>query len=270
LVPESAIAQRLVRAKNKLRAEGVRFDLPAEPGLVHRLDTVLEVVYLIFNEGYEAHLGDALIRKDLCDEAIYLCKSIVDHRIVKTPKVYALLALMLLQASRLEARTNANGDLLLLSEQDRRLWDWEMIGHGLYYLGLSAEGEELTGYHLQAGVAAKHVVAKDYQSTDWAGILDDYEALLIITSSPVIQLNHAVALAMVHGPEAGLQELSVLKDHPALQKYHLLYATLGELYEKYGDPQAAAENYSRALSLSANEVERRFLEKKLELASRAM
>jgi RNA polymerase sigma factor (sigma-70 family) len=267
LLSEAAIAQRLVRAKNKLRVEGVRFELPPESELVHRLDTVLEILYLIFNEGYDAHLGDTLVRKDLCDESIHLCKSILEHRFGKTPKVYALLALMLLQASRLNARTDAAGELLLLAEQDRKLWDRMTIQEGLYYLGLSAQGDELTEYHLQAGIAARHAVAKDYESTDWAGILDDYDVLLKISPSPVILLNHAVALAMVHGTEAGLRELIELKDHPSMQKYRLLYATMGELYERSGNINSAVESYRMALSLTTNIIERRFLEKKLKQAT---
>ena len=262
LLPEPTIAQRLVRAKNKLRAEQVPFVLPLESELVHRLDTVLEVLYLIFNEGYEAHLGDSLIRKELCHEAIHLCKTIANHRLGKTPEVHALLALMLLQASRLPARTDADGNLILLSEQHRAAWDHRMIREGVYYLELSAQGDKLTPYHLQAGIAARHAAAKDYESTDWTGILEDYDVLCEIAPSPVILLNHAVALAMVQGAEKGLQVLLKLKDQPSLRKYHLLYATIGELYERCGEFRSAASSYRQALKLASNAVERRFLEKK--------
>ena len=263
LLPEATIAQRLVRAKNKLRAEGVQFELPPTTELAQRLDMVLEVLYLIFNEGYDAHLGDALVRKDLCDEAIHLCRLIAGHPVGKNPRVHALLSLMLLQASRLNARTNPDGELIVLQEQDRALWDQHMIQEGLYHLGLSAQGDALTEYHLQAGIAAKHAVAKDYESTDWAGILDDYEGLLEMAPSPVVMLNHAVALAMVRGTEAGLHELARLKDHPSLQKYHWLYATMGELYGRNGEAEAARRSYHEALRLTTNKVEQRFLEKKL-------
>ena len=180
--------------------------------------------------------------------------------------VYALLALMLLHAARLDARTGANGDLLLLAEQDRALWDPGLIREGIYYLGLSAQGDVLSEYHLQAGIAARHALAKDYQGTDWAGILDDYRALLELSPTPVVMLNHAVAVAMLHGPQAGLQELSRLKDHPTLQNYHLLPATFGELYERNGEFELAAQSYCEALELAVNEVERRFLERKLDKA----
>jgi len=263
LQSEATIAQRLVRAKSKLRAEDVRFELPPTSELVHRLDAALEILYLIFNEGYESHLGGSLVRKDLCYEAIYLCSSIAEHPIGRTPKVHALLALMLLQASRLNARTDANGDILLLAEQDRTSWDQGLIEEGIYYLGLSAEGDKLSEYHLQAGIAVKHALAADYDSTDWAGILDDYEALLEVAPTPVVMLNHAVAVAMLHGAEAGLRELSSLRDDPSLQKYHLLPATFGELYERNGEFESARRSYREALKLTGNEVELRFLERKL-------
>jgi RNA polymerase sigma-70 factor (ECF subfamily) len=208
-------------------------------------------------------MGDSLLRTDLCYEAIYLCRLITENPLGRTPKAHALLALMLLQSSRLNARTNADGDLILLEGQDRSLWDQGMIQSGLFHLGLSAEGGELTEYHLQAGIAAKHAVAKNYESTDWAGILDDYDTLLKTAPSPVVMLNRIVALATVHGVDAGLQELSKLENHSSLQKYHLLYATMGELDERSGNVESAMESYHKALSLTTNEVERRFLEKKL-------
>ena len=267
LLPVPTIAQRLVRAKKRLRDEAVRFEFPQESELVHRLDTVLKVLYLIFNEGYDVHLGDTLIRKDLCYEAIYLCKCLAEHPHGKIPKVHALLALMLLQASRLNARTNAEGDLLPLAEQDRVYWDQSMIQNGLYYLGHSSQGDELTTYHLEAGIAARHAVARDYESTDWTGILEDYDTLLEIAPSPVVKLNRAVAIAMVHGTEAGLHELLELQNHPSMQKYHLLYATMGELHGRSGNFNSSAESYRMALSMTTNNVERRFLENKLKQAT---
>lgn len=263
LVPEATIAQRLVRAKNKLRMENVRFELPQSEDLTIRLDVVLEVLYSIFNEGYESHSGEALVRKDLCLEAIYLCGLLVDHAIGKTPKAHALLSLMLLQASRLDARTDEHGNILLMAEQNRGQWNHSMIKAGMYYLGLSAEGEQLTEYHLQAAIAARHATAADDASTDWAGILEDYETLKDLVPSPVVLLNYAVALANVHGSKAGLRELTRLKNLPALKKYHLLYATFGELYARCGDAPSAMNSYREAIALTSNATERHFLEKKL-------
>lgn len=267
LLPETAISQRLVRAKNKLRTAGIRFELPPEAEMIDRLDVVLEVLYLIFNEGYDAHLGEALVRKDLCHEAIYLCSLVTKHPIGKTPKARALLALMLLQGSRLDVRTDEHGDIILLAEQDRALWNQEMIRQGLHKLGLSAEGNELTDYHLQAAIAARHASAKDYESTDWAGILEDYKTLMEIAPTPIVMLNYAVATAMVHGTKAGLRELSKLKEQEILQNYHLLPATFGELYERNREYELAERSYREALALTANKVEQRFLERKIKKLS---
>lgn len=263
LVPEATMAQRLVRAKARLRTLGAHFEPPEGDSLTDRLDAVLGVLYLLFNEGYDAHAGEVLIRQELCYEAIYLCKLTASHPLGGAPRTHALLALMYLQASRLNARADANGDLILLAEQNRSLWDRTLIQEGLFHLGLSAQGNAMTEYHLQAAIAAKHAVAESYEQTDWTGILNDYEALLEIAPSPVVQLNFAVAFAMVNGVDAGLQELMKLKDDPSLQQYYLLPATMGELYERNSSFADAVQCYRAALTLTANEAERRFLVRKL-------
>jgi RNA polymerase sigma factor (sigma-70 family) len=263
LVPEATMAQRLVRAKARLRTAGARFELPESGSLTERLDVVLDVLYLLFNEGYEAHAGERLLREELCLEAIHLCRLVVTHSPGRSPRAHALLALMYLQAARLKARIDMNGDLILLPEQDRSMWNREMIRAGLMYLELSAEGDKLSEFHLQAAIAAKHAVAESFDQTDWAGILDDYAALLEIDSSPVVKLNHAVAIATVHGSQAGLQVLAELKEEASLKNYHLLYATFGELYERDGNLQQALQSYREALALTENEAELRFLQKKL-------
>ena len=264
LIPEAATAQRLVRAKARLRAMGARFALPESGSLTERLDVVLDVLYLLFNEGYEAHAGERLFREELCREAIYLCKVAVNRPMGRSPRAHALLALMYLQAARLTARIDAGGDLILLGEQDRSLWNREMIREGLMYLERSADGETLSEFHWQAAVAARHAVAETFDQTDWAGILDDYGALLEIAPSPVVKLNHAVAIAMIHGPQAGLRLLLKLKDEASLKKYHLLYATVGELYERMDNFQEAKKHYQQALALTDNEAEQRFLQKKIQ------
>lgn len=249
LVPEATMAQRLVRAKTKLRMVSARFGLPESGALTDRLEVVLNVLYLLFNEGYEAHTGERLLREELCLEAIHLCRLVATHPITGEPRAHALLALMLLQAARLKARTDANGDLMLLAEQDRSLWNREMIHEGLIHLGLSAEGDILSEFHLQAAIAAKHATAETFEQTDWAAILDDYSMLLEIAPSPIVKLNRAVAIAMVYGSRAGLQPLRKLRDDVSLRKYHLLHATLGELYERSGNIQEAAASYREALTL---------------------
>jgi RNA polymerase sigma-70 factor (ECF subfamily) len=263
LVPEATMAQRLVRAKARLRTTVARFDLAESGLLTERLDVVLDVLYLLFNEGYEAHVGERLLREELCQEAIHLCRLVVTHRVGRSPRAHALLALMLLQAARLRARTDVNGDLILLAEQDRSLWDRAMIQEGLLRLGQSAEGETVSEFHLQAAIAAKHAVAETFDQTDWAAILDDYNTLIEIAPSPVVKLNHAVAAAMVHGSQAGLELLMQLRDDAALRKYHLLHATFGELYERSGNLQAAAASYREARALTENQAEQRFLQVKL-------
>ena len=263
LVPEATMAQRLVRAKVKLRMTGSRFELPESGSLTKRLDAVLDVLYLLFNEGYEAHAGERLLREELCLEAVHLCRLLITHPAGQSPRAHALLALMWLQAARLKARIDVNGDLILLAEQDRSLWHREMIHEGLRHLELSAAGDAISEFHLQAAIAAKHAVAETFEQTDWNGILDDYCALLETAPSPVVKLNHAVAVAMVHGSQAGLELLLKLQEDASLEKYHLLYAAIGELYERSGDFQKAWHSYREALALTENEPERRFLQKKL-------
>jgi len=263
LVPEATMAQRLVRAKQKLRTARARFELPDDGSLAERLGAALDVLYLIFNEGYDAHSGATLIRQELCHEAIYLCRLIASHPVGDTPRTHALLALMLLQASRLNARTDLFGDVVLLAEQDRSQWDRQMIAEGLIQLGFSAQGDTLTEFHLQAAIAAKHAQAENYDVTDWAGIVADYEALLEVAPPPVIRLNHAVAVAMAHGVQDGLDLLLKLQDDPTLRRYYLFHATLAELYKRSGNEDNAAQSYRTALELTDNEVEKRFLERAL-------
>jgi RNA polymerase sigma-70 factor (ECF subfamily) len=264
LAQESTIAQRLVRAKRFLRERAVAFGVPNPTDLPPRLDAVLEVLYLLFNEGYSASLGEDLVRADLCAEAIRLGLIVAQHPAGDVPKSHALLALMLLQAARLPGRTDAAGDLLTLEEQDRRLWDHSMAAMGLEALARSAAGDEVTPYHIQAAIAACHAVAPTYAETDWNRILAHYDELLaMLPASPVVLLNHAVALAMVRGPQAGLAELLQLRALPGMRAYHLLHATSAELWSRLGNREEACVEYERALALALTEPERRFLQRKL-------
>jgi RNA polymerase sigma-70 factor (ECF subfamily) len=264
LIEEPTIAQRLVRAKRRLREERISFKVPEAAELAARLEAVLEVLYLLFNEGYNAHVGEDLIRHDLCDEAIRLTALLADHPVGNRPKVHALLALMLLQASRLPARVDTGGNLLLLSEQDRSLWDQALIQRGLYHLSQAGQGDELTEYHLQAGIAACHAMSPSYESTDWKCILSFYDTLVSMNHSPVVALNRAVALAMLEGPETGIEALEKIKSLPPMKSYYLFPATLAEFYAQMGNRQRAAECYRQALALAGTEPERRFLLKKRE------
>ncbi len=263
LAKETTIAQRLVRAKRLLREEGVTFELPSPAEILSRLDSVLEVLYLLFNEGYTAHRGESLVRADLCQEAVRLVSLVVRHPSTDLPKSHALLALMLFQAARLPARIGESGDLFLLGEQDRALWDRRLMHQGFIHLDRSAEGEEFTPYHLQAAIAACHAAAASYELTDWAQIVRLYDQLMALNPSPVVALNRAVALAKWRGPEAGIRTLEQISEHPAMKYYYLLPATLGELWCELGDTEKAAASFRQALSCSCSEPERRFLQKKL-------
>jgi RNA polymerase sigma-70 factor (ECF subfamily) len=263
LTQETTIAQRLVRAKRTLRTQRIPFAVPDAAELPARLDSVLDVLYLLFNEGYSAHAGENLVRHDLCAEAIRLTSLLADHPTGDQPAVHALLALMLLQAARLPARTNAAGDLLLLEAQDRALWDRRLIDRGLRELQRSACGDELTEYHLQAGIAACHAVAPSYAATDWPRILADYDELMALSTSPVVALNRAVALAMVRGPRAGLDAVDQVGELPGMAGYHLFHATRAELLRRTDDEAGALESYELALDHTATDPERRFLMKKI-------
>jgi len=269
LAKEPTVAQRLVRAKRLIRDEGVAFDLPSEAEMSARLDSVLEVLYLLFNEGYTAHAGENLVRADLAQEAIRLCSLLIRHPATDRPKCHALLALMMFQAARLPARVGESGELALLAEQDRSLWDRRMIYLAYKHLGAAAEGEEFTEYHLQAAIAACHAAASSYALTDWAEIVRLYDLLVALNPSPVIALNRAVAIAKWKGPEAGIRAIEDIVQHPALQHYYLLPATLGELWSEMGNVRKAADFYRQALTRPCSEPERRFLSKRLEATSKA-
>lgn len=269
LARPAAVAQRLVRAKRRLRRERIGLAIPAAAALPERLESVLDVLYLLFNEGYTAHGGDNLVRAELCGEAIRLARIVVAHPPTDRPPVRALLALMLLQASRLAARADEAGDLRLLAEQDRSRWDQAAIAEGLRYLDRAAEGDTVTVYHVEAAIAACHAVAADEASTDWPYVLQLYDDLLALRPSPVVALNRAIALAMVAGPAAGIRALESLSRHRALARYHLWPAALGALWWRAGSPETAARYYRAALALPSSGPERRFLERRLAECERA-
>jgi RNA polymerase sigma-70 factor (ECF subfamily) len=263
LAQEAAVAQRLVRVKRLIRDRDIPLELPVPSEMVGRLESVLEVLYLIFNEGYAAHSGESLVRHDLVHEAIRLTRPLTQHPATALPRTQALLALMLLQAARIPARAGDNGDLFLLEQQDRFTWDRAMIADGLRHLDASARGTEVSAYHLQAGIAAAHAVARTYADTDWAGIVSLYDALLDLEPSPVVALNRAIAVSRAQGPDAGLRELESLREDPTLSRYVLFHATLAELSRETGDVRAAERHYRAALALPSSEPARRFLVKKL-------
>lgn len=263
LTTEAAIAKRLTRAKQKIRDEHIPFEIPAGEELSRRLDAVLQTLYLLFNEGYKASSGDHLIREELCHEAIRLGLLLAEHPTGNQPATHALVALMLLNAARLPARTDCEGNILRLQEQDRSTWNQVMIARGLSHLSASAAGETLSAYHLQAGIAACHCGANDYESTDWEQILSLYDRLLELDNSPVIALNRAVAVAHLHGPQAGIDAVEAIENGKQLNSYYLLYAVLGEFEKQLNNFQAAIDNFRKALELTELRSEQLFLSKRL-------
>jgi len=255
LAEEGAIAQRIVRAKRQIGEENLSFEMPGDGELSMRLDSVLAVLYLMFNEGYGA------LRADLCEEAIRMARLIAANPATALPATHALLALFLLQSSRSAARQDPNGALLLLGDQDRTLWDRARIHDGLRYLDLSATGDNMTQYHLEAGIAAAHAVSPDAASTDWREIVSLYDDLYKLNPSPVVALNRAVALSRAEGPGAGIQALAPFEDHPKLQRYYLLHAALGSLWRDLGNHERSQECFRRARECPCSEPERKFLER---------
>jgi RNA polymerase sigma-70 factor (ECF subfamily) len=263
LADDAAVAQRLVRAKRQIRDRGLTLDMPAGAELPRRLDTVLEVIYLIFNEGYAAHEGDALIRHDLCGEALRLGQLIAASSLAD-PRVHALLALMALQAARSPARVDQLGDLVLLEDQDRSLWDRRLIALGFRHFERSIEGPAISEYHAQAAIAATHARAGSSGEIDWPTILSLYDDLLAQNPSPVVALNRAVAVAKVRGAAAALEAIEPLQESPKLRAYYLLLSLRGHLLLELGRRREAAECFGAALECRCSEPERRFLRRKLE------
>jgi predicted RNA polymerase sigma factor len=265
LVPEPTVAQRIVRAKKSLA--GVRFEPPEPPELAERLASVLEVVYLIFNEGYAATAGDDWVRPALCDEALRLGRILAGLAPMEA-EVHGLVALMEIQASRLRARVGPTGEPILLLDQYRALWDQLLIHRGLAALERTATlGGALGPYTLQAAIAACHARARTAEETDWPRIAALYDALAQIAPSPVVELNRAVALAMAYGPEAGLALVDTLTAEPALESYHLLPSVRGDLLARLGRNDEARAEFERAAGLTQNLRERELL---LERATRCI
>ncbi|WP_241037192.1 RNA polymerase sigma factor [Blastococcus litoris] len=259
LVPEKTLAQRIVRAKRTLTAAHVPFETPAGPEFTARIGSVLEVLYLVFNEGYSATAGEDWIRPSLCQEAMRLGR-ILAGLVPGEPEVHGLVALMEIQASRLAARVGPGGEAVTLPDQDRSRWDRVLIKHGLAALQRAEEsGAALGPYALQAAIAACHARAATVEDTDWARIAALYEALAELTGSPVVQLNRAVAVSRAYGAGAGLEMADALADEPALRGYHLLPTVRGDLLEQLGRLEEARGEFEAAAALTRNERERTLL-----------
>jgi RNA polymerase sigma-70 factor (ECF subfamily) len=259
LADEPTIAQRLVRAKRRIREAGIALALPSAAELPARLDSVLQVLYLVYNEGYGAHAGEDLVREDLCGEAIRLAQLLASRPDTGLPRLHALLALFYLQAARLEARVDGEGNLLLLDEQERSRWDQRLLALGVSQLERAARGDDLSEYHLQAAIAAVHAASPSAAETDWPRLLALYDQLLALAPSPVVALNRTIALSMVDGPEAALAALDESSEGDALKNYRLLPAVRADFLRRLGRTAQAAACYREALTYPCTEPERRFL-----------
>jgi RNA polymerase sigma factor (sigma-70 family) len=254
LTSESTVAQRIVRAKRRLSSADVPFEIPYGADRAERVSSVLEVIYLIFNEGYSATAGDDLTRPGLCEDALRLARQL-GALMTAEPEVHGLEALMEFQASRIATRTDAHGEPVLLADQDRSRWNRMLIDRGVRALGLAGDGV----YSIQAAIAGCHAVAIRYEDTDWATIAKFYERLATLTPSPVVELNRAVAVSMAEGPARGLELVDLLASEPALRDYHLLPSVRGDLLERLGRAEEARAEFQRAASIARNGRERDLL-----------
>jgi len=261
LVPAPTLAQRIVRAKAKIRDARIPYEVPAQRELAERLDAVLQVVYLVFNEGYSASAGDSLTRADLSAEAIRLGRLLVE--LLPEPEATGLLALMLLQDSRRAARTSAAGDIILLDEQDRSQWNRGQIAEGLALARRALGSRRFGPYTLQAAIAATHAEAASAGATGWGRIVGIYDLLLEVEPSPVVELNRAAAIAMRDGPAAGLELIDAILARGQLADYQPAHAARADLCRRLGHTEEARDSYRRALELTHQEPARRFLERRL-------
>jgi RNA polymerase sigma-70 factor (ECF subfamily) len=261
LVTPATMTKRIVRAKDRIRKERIPYEVPSRTELARRLAAVLQVVYLVYNEGFVATAGLALSRRDLAEDALYLGRLIVD--LLPEPEAIGLLGLMLLHESRRPARVDARGDVIPLEDQDRSLWNRELIAEGIELVNRALLSGRFGSYTLQAAIAAVHAVAPSVEATDWAQIVSLYDMLLETGPSPVVELNRAIAVAMRDGPTAGLALIDALLDRGELVDYHPAHAVRADLNRRLGRVDEASASYRRALTLARQEPERRFLEKRL-------
>ena len=263
LAKPTTIAQRIVRAKNRIRELELPYEVPEPQDLAERLDAVLRTIYLIFNEGYAASHGPELLRTDLCAEAIRLGRLLITLLPDPDSETEGLLALMLLQHSRRDARTDAAGDLVLIADQDRRLWDRAEIAEGAALVERLMARPELTAYGIEAAIAAEHATARTAEDTNWPQIVRLYDLLLRADNSPIVALNRAVAVAMRDGPEAGLKEIATIIEAGELQRFRYLHAARADLLRRLGRTEEARAAYIAALELTHQAAEQRFLEGRL-------
>src|SRR5262245_28284080 len=264
LTTEANVQKRIERARDRLRELDVDFDTPAADQLDARLDAVLAVVYLLFSQGCHVTHGELPIRRDLCDEARRLTRMLAAHPVGDVPAVYALLALMCFHAARFDARVDLDGAIVLLEEQNRSTWNWSDVREGMEWLGKPAAGDELTRYHVEAGIAWEHCRAATFADTDWRRIAELYDMLERIAPSPLHALNRAVAEAYLHGPQAGLDRLAAVPKEIVPTRYPGWYVVIGEFHFRLGQRADAAHAWREALSLTTARADQEFLRRRLE------
>ncbi len=263
LTTESNINKRLFRAKQKIKELNMTFQIPGAKEIQNRVDLVLKVIYLIFNEGYNSSSGNILIRKDLCQEAIRLAEILAEHEAGKIGKTFALISLMYLHFARLDARTDSEGKILLLKEQDRTLWDKNYIDAGLKCLSSATTGFIISEYHLEAGIAAYHATAKSFEETDWRGILGLYDMLIKLNPDSIKKLNRAVVIWQLEGPQKAIEELNKID---GLDDYYFYHTAFGEFYSLSNDAESSIKHFEKALKLTDSQAEKDLIKMKIEKA----
>ena len=258
------IEKRLTRARQSFRDNNVKFELPPAPELDNRLDNVLLAIYLLFNEGYNSTQHEDLIRKDLMNEAMHLCEMILRSSFVNPYNTHALLSLICFTASRNESRLDANGNILILKKQDRTKWNRALIEKAIYHLEASAEGESVSKYQLEAGIAYEHARAEAYEQTSWQNILQCYDLMCRLYPSPVVELNRAIVISELHSPAEGIKAIEAITQLSTLKKYYLLPATLGELHLQLKQYEIADQYFAEAMLLTQSAAEKKLLQQKMQ------
>ncbi len=263
LTSPDTISKRLYRTKEYFRKNRISLQIPTNKQIEERTHTVLSAIYLLFNEGYNSTHADQLIRKDLIGQAMLLCKSLLSNKRTKLPEVYALMALMCFHSARLDSRITREGELILLSKQDRTSWDKVLIQTGEKYLNHAAFGNNLTTYHLEAAIAFQHCAALQYEETNWKEILMYYDLLLEIADDPIVFLNRCLVILEYKGPKEALIVLKTMKNTSMLDKYYVYHATLGEIYKRLLNTNLSIKHYERAIKLTQSKQEQQFLKDKI-------
>jgi RNA polymerase sigma factor (sigma-70 family) len=266
LTNEAVISKRLTRAKEKFRDGSIKLEIPTGEKLGSRLSRVLTTLYLLFNEGYNSSDKNTLIKEDLIEEAIRLCEILADHPVTSKSEIHALLALMFFHYARTPARIDKSGNIVLLDQQERNLWDRNLIAKGIEHFNKSSDGYRMSEYHLEAGIAYFYTTAEAFEMTDWKRILFLYDLLYNIKRSPVVALNRAVVISMLEGPAAGIDAINKIEKNDTLEEYYLYHSVLADLYLKNSNTEEAKNHLQKAILLTPSEAEKKLLREKLENA----